>query len=130
MARIRPGRGRARLALLLRLLGSTGAFVALLGLIPLASALDLSSYDSLQSAAGEFVNELPQPSFTNFYRDVGLSMVLGGGAVFLICGLLLTVAGVGNLVGSRNVAAANATFQTVLAVALLIAVNVFSFNHY
>ena len=47
MPRKRSGRAGARFALILRLLGATGLFVALLGLIPLATAIDLTSYERL-----------------------------------------------------------------------------------
>src|SRR4051794_770683 len=130
MARKRPGRARARLALLFRLLGSTGLFVALLGLIPLATAFDLSSASAWDSAVREFVQELPHPTFSDQYRDVGLSMLLGGAAVFLFCLLVLAIAGVRTLVGRRNAAATNSALQCALAVALLVGANVYSFRHY
>jgi hypothetical protein len=135
MARKRPGRGRARLALLLRLLGSTGLFVALLGLIPLSTvfAFDVSSrenWEAIHAQVREFIHALPQPSFTNFYRDLGLSMVLGGGAIFLLSAVILALSSVRTLMGRRHAAATNSALQAALALVLLIAVNVFSFNHY
>src|SRR3954454_13378903 len=111
MARKRPGRARARLALLVRLLGSTGLFVALLGLIPLATAFDLSSASAWESAVREFVGELPHPRLAHVYRDVVLAMLRGGGTVFLVCLLVLALAGVRTLVGRRNAAATNSALQ-------------------
>jgi hypothetical protein len=130
MARKRPSRGRARLALLLRLLGATGLFVALLGLIPLGISFDLSSAGAWESALRDYVAELPLIRFENTYLDVGLTMLLAGGVVFAFTLLLLTVGGLRTIAGRRNAAATNAVLQSALAVALLVGVNVFAFRHY
>jgi hypothetical protein len=130
MPRKRSGRAGARIALILRLLGATGLFVALLGLIPLATAVDLTSYEAWDTSVRQFVAELPHPTFSQPDRDVGLAMILGGGAVFVLTVVLLALAGFRRFAARRSAVATNAALQTALAVALLIGVNVWSFGHY
>src|SRR5438132_8719159 len=131
MALKKPGRGRARVGLLLRLLGATGLFVALLGLLPLSTAFDLRSPDAWNSAVREFWTELQAGKFGEpLFRSIGLAMVLGGGAVFLIVLVLRALSGLSLIAGRRNAAATNAVLQATLAIALLVGVNYWSFRHY
>src|SRR5687768_12117154 len=101
MPRKRSGRGRARLALVLRLLGATGLFVALLGLIPLATDLDLTSTSAWESALSEYGSELPMIRFDS-YRDTGLTMLFAGGTVFVFSAVVLALAGLRTFAGRHN----------------------------
>jgi hypothetical protein len=130
MSRKRPGRAGARFALMLRLLGATGLFVALLGLIPLATAIDLTSQNDWDAAIRQICNELPHPTFSHGDRDIGAAMILGGGAVFLLTAVILSLAGLKRFAARRSAVAGNAALQTALVVALLVGVNVWSFRHY
>src|SRR5437762_7472802 len=130
MPRPRTKRRRARVALLLRLLGSTALFVALLGLIPVATAIDVTSAGAWESALRDYWSELPWPRFVHGYRDVGLTMLFAGGAVFVITLFLQMLTGLRTVAGRRNAVATNAVLQGVLAVALLVGVNVYSFQHH
>ncbi len=130
MARKRPGRAGARFALVLRLLGATGLFVALLGLIPLATAIDLTSHGEWDTAIRQFCAELPRPTFAHGDRDIGIAMILGGGAIFLFTAILLMLTGVRRFAARRSAVATNAGLQAALVVALLVGVNVWSFRHF
>src|SRR5262249_50835630 len=131
MAFKKPGRGRARVGLLLRLLGATGLFIALLGLLPLSTAFDLRSLDAWKSAVTEFWAELQNKQFGEpLFRSIGLAMVLGGGAVFLVVLVLRALSGLSLIAGRRNVAATNAVLQAALVIALLVGVNYWAFLHY
>jgi hypothetical protein len=130
MSRKRAGRAGARFALIVRMLGATGLFVALLGLIPLATAIDLKSRTAWEAAIREFWSELPHPSFSQPDRDVGLAMVLVGGVVFLLATAILLLGGLRRFAARRNAVATNSALQTGLAVGLLVAINVWSFSHY
>jgi hypothetical protein len=130
MPRTKPRRGRARFALVIRLLGATALFVALLGLIPLATAIDVTSARAWEAALREYGAALPVIRFTHPYRDVGLSMLLGGATVFVFTLLVQALAGLQTVAGRRNAVATNAVIQTALAVVLLVGVNVYSFQHH
>src|SRR6267154_172807 len=101
MARRRTGRAGARIALILRLLGATGLFVALLGLIPLATAIDLTSQSDWDAAVRQFCTELPRPTFVHGDRDIGVAMILGGAAVFVLTTIILMLAGVRRFAARR-----------------------------
>ena len=105
MAFKKPGRGRARVGLLLRLLGATGLFIALLGLLPLSTAFDLRSRGEWTAAIRDFWTELQAGQFGEpLFRSIGLAMVLGGGAIFLVVILLQALSGLGLIAGRRNAA--------------------------
>src|SRR5439155_27118047 len=74
--------------------------------------------------------ELPTGQFADWYRAVGVLMLLGGGAVFLVVLVLRALTGLNLIAGRRNAAATNAAIQTALAVVLLVVVNVYAFEHY
>src|SRR5689334_2255311 len=130
MARKRPRRGRARLALLLRLLGAAALFVALLGLIPLATAIDVTSPRAWEAALREYGSALPNIRFARAYRDAGLTMIFAGGTLFLFTLIVQALAGMRTVAGRRNAVATNAVLQTALAVVLLVGANVYSFEHH
>jgi hypothetical protein len=131
MAFKKPGRGRARVGLLLRLFGATGLFVALLGLLPLSTEFDLRSHSEWTAAVREFWTDLQNGKFGEpLFRSIGLAMVLGGGAVFLIVLVLRTLSGLSLIAGRRNAAATNAVLQAALVVALLVGANYWAFSHY
>src|SRR5207302_9626072 len=83
-----------------------------------------------ETAVRQFWSELPPPSFSQQDRDVGLAMILGGGAVFLLAAVLLMLAGTRRFAARRSAVATNAALQTALAVGLLVAINVWSFDDY
>jgi hypothetical protein len=130
MPRKRSGRAGARFALGLRWLGATALFVALLGFIVAATAIDWTSAAAWNSGVREFVGELPRPTFAHSDRDVGLAMIFGGLAIFVVTLLFLGLTGVRRFAARRSAVATNAALQTTLAVVLLVAVNVVAFHHY
>jgi hypothetical protein len=130
MPRKRRGRFLAGVAFAVRALCVTGLFVALLGLIPLATAINVRSRSAWDDAVRDFVAQLPHPTFSQPYRDVGLAMVLGGGAVFVVTLLLLALAGLRRFAARRSAVATHALIQSAVAVALLVGVNIVSFSHY
>lgn len=127
---IKPNRRRARSALWLRLIGSTGLFIALLGLIPLATTMELGDAAAWRNALGRFFSELPGLGFTHRFQALGMAMVVLGGGTFVVTTLLQALKGLRTVAGRRNAAATNAFVQIGLLLALVIGVNVYSFRHY
>ncbi len=104
MAMTTPTRTRlwSRLHFLIRLAGLTGLFVAGVGLVLTVVA----------------------------WKDLGWQLALGGGAAALLA-LLVEVLGILRLAaGRRSAFGTNVVLQTVLATALLVGSNAFSFFHY
>src|SRR5438552_6696184 len=95
---------QARFALWIRALGATGLFVALLGLIPLATVFDLRDRAAWQSAWTDFRTDLPTFEFREGYAGAGFLMLLGGGFVAALCLLYLFLNGLGTFAGRRNFA--------------------------
>src|SRR5262245_10542489 len=116
MAPKQPGRGRARVGLLLRVLGATGLFMALLGLMPLAASRMAilpplnagTEFDAWKAGWDHAIRttwaELPSFSFSDKWRAVGIVMLLGGGVVFLVVLILRALSGLSLIAGRRNVA--------------------------
>src|SRR5215203_4166436 len=123
-------RTQARFALLIRALGATGLFVALLGLIPLSTVFPLTDPDAWSREWTRFRTDLPSWEFTDPYNGVGFLMLLGGGFVAAVALLYLMLNGLGTFAARRNFAKSNSALQTSLAVVLLVGINVYSFRHY
>src|SRR5438128_12601641 len=104
MALINPTRTRlwSRLHFLIRLVGLTGLFVAGVGLVLTVVA----------------------------WQELGRQLALGGGAAALLALLLELIGMVRLTAGRRSVFGTNVVLQVVLAGALLVGLNAFSFFHY
>jgi hypothetical protein len=111
-------------------MGSTGLFLALLGLIPLATTMPISSPTAWGSAISRFLSELPSLTFTNRFQAISLAMIGIGGAMFLLSLVVQVLGGVRTVAGRGNMAATNSAVQIVLVAVLLIGVNAWSFRHY
>lgn len=127
---IKPNRRRARSGLWLRLIGSTGLFVALLGLIPLATTMDVGDGAAWRAALRRFFGEMPGFGFTQRFQALGMAMIVLGCGLFVASLAILATKGLRTIAGRRNAAATNAFVQVALVLALVIGVNVYSFRHY
>jgi hypothetical protein len=127
---IKPHTRRARSGLWLRYLGSTGLFLALFGLIPLSTTMNLRDSSAWTNAIGRFFAELPGFHFTSRFQAVSIGMIVVGGALFALAMIVRLISGLRTLAGRRNAAATNAVVQVALVLALLIGVNAYSFRHY
>ena len=128
MARINSRRARSRFWF--RSLGSTGLFLALLGLIPLSTTMPISSPSAWGSAISRFLSELPSLTFTNRFQALSLAMIGVGAAMFLLSLVVQVLGGVRTVAGRGNMAATNSAIQIILVAVLLIGVNAWSFRHY
>jgi hypothetical protein len=127
---VRPNATRARAAFWFRLIGATGLFVALLGLIPLSTTIPLRDSSAWNAALGRFFAELPGFKFSGRLQAISLAMIVFGGALFLIALGVQVVAGFRTMAGRRNAAATNSVVQIALVLLLLVGVNAYSFRHY
>jgi len=114
-----------------RALGVAGVFAALLGSIGLWATPGQSPRATVTqlrrdpSSVNSLLFETPDLWLRASYwlLIVGLAVTSAAVAITLLSGLV-------KLAGRRNVAGGNAALQTALCVALLVGVNVFSFEHY
>ncbi|HTK76897.1 MAG TPA: hypothetical protein VL371_16640, partial [Gemmataceae bacterium] len=103
----------------------------LLGVWPLSAFPELRSPSGWESVVREFWEQLRAGQFAEpLARSVGLAMVLGGVAVFLVVLLLRALSGLSLIAGRRNAAATNAVLQAALVVVLLVGVNYWAFLRY
>src|SRR6476646_16675 len=128
MARIHSRRARSRFWF--RSMGSTGLFLALIGLIPLSTTMPISSPTAWGGAISRFLSELPSLTFTNRFQAISLAMIGIGGAMFLLSLVVQVLGGVRTVAGRGNMAATNSAIQIALVAVLLIGVNAWSFRHY
>src|SRR5262245_22496600 len=126
----KPNAIRARSALWFRQIGSTGLFVALLGLIPLSTTMPIRSPGAWSAAIARFISELPGFKFSSRLQAISLAMIGIGGALFLISLGVQLLAGLRMMAGRRNAAATNSAVQIALVLLLLFGVNAYSFRHY
>ncbi|HEV3257786.1 MAG TPA: hypothetical protein VG013_12950 [Gemmataceae bacterium] len=102
------GRGWSRLHLLARMAGLTGLVVAAAGLVLMAVSRHAPGVSSV----------------------VGVALAVGGGIVALLALLLEIRQGMSLVTGQRGALGSSVVFQVLLAAALLVGANVFSFLHY
>jgi hypothetical protein len=127
---LRQSSRRARSRFWIRTIGSTGLFLALLGLIPLSTTISLRDTGAWNAAISRFISELTGFTFTSRFQAISLAMIGVGGAMFLFSLAVQMLGGARTLAGRRNMAAMNSTVQIALLAALLIGVNAWSFRHY
>jgi hypothetical protein len=110
------------LRFLLRLLGLTAALAAAAGGIIASAAITDWTWTGLRAAVtGESGDRLAQ---------IAAALLLGGAAVAAVALAVELIVALGFAAGRRSAAGVNSLVQIVLATALLIGVNVYSFGHY
>jgi hypothetical protein len=121
---------RARSGFWFRVMGSTGLFIALLGLIPLSTTINLRDTAAWNTAIGRFFSELSGIRFSSRLQALSLAMIGIGVSLFLLSLLVQSIAGLRTMAGRRNAAATNSVVQIALVLVLLFGVNAYSFRHY
>ncbi|MFL5341294.1 MAG: hypothetical protein ACJ8F7_14205 [Gemmataceae bacterium] len=104
----------------LRLLGLTGLLVAAAGAVGVVAYIDPLTWPAYQAAL----------SGTTGQREQVVAIMLAAGAgVALLALLIELLTGLRNAAGRRSVLGGNVVVQIALAIALLVGVNVWSFEH-
>src|SRR6266446_1420812 len=111
----------SRLHFLARCAGLTGLFLGSIGVV-LALVEDALSWEAVRSAAVDLAGGVPP--------GLALGLLLGGSLAAVLALLVEVIVGLRTLAGRRGAFGLNAALQAALAAALLVAVNVYSFEHY
>jgi hypothetical protein len=132
MALNQPGRIWSRCHFLFRWAGLTGLLAFGVGLVLASLEIDLSSWETVRQALTQIQEKIQHGDFRSSQGLSWLSVgLLGAGAALVVLALLVEIiAALRQTAGRRSAFGTNVVIQAGLATALLVGINLYSFEHY